>query len=330
MQRGFLTCLLFAFISLVLKAQEQSPSLTRIQGRLYLDDSWRREIFLSHIASMEEMYSMNSRMIVDQAPIDSAGQFSIEMNYLPDEPHLYRLHIVKKGDTPSTLIIGGKDENHFFLILSASSTIQFSNSPGQPPFKNINFTKGGINQSLHTVSTLVSKTDSLASESTQVKREFLEEDLNKKLLMIADTTDHFLLSLFALYKSKFAMNFQSNENYVLAYLDKWSEQENTYYDSLNAKFPQAERSGFDYSYYWILVLAVVVGLAFYVWNRRGRDRLKALSLQERKVYELLKEGKSNQEIADDLNIGVSTVKSHLTSIYSKLGVKSRKALVDFS
>lgn len=48
-----------------------------------------------------------------------------------------------------------------------------------------------------------------------------------------------------------------------------------------------------------------------------------LSPKEREVLEVLAEGCSNREVSDRLFISVETVKSHLNSIYSKLGVKSR-------
>ncbi|CAN0606043.1 unnamed protein product, partial [Ectocarpus sp. 12 AP-2014] len=66
-------------------------------------------------------------------------------------------------------------------------------------------------------------------------------------------------------------------------------------------------------------------------NRTSKSSklLKSLSIQERKIYSLLKEGKSNKEISEEYNIGVSTVKSHVSSIYTKLSVKSRKEIINF-
>jgi DNA-binding CsgD family transcriptional regulator len=42
------------------------------------------------------------------------------------------------------------------------------------------------------------------------------------------------------------------------------------------------------------------------------------------------EGKSNKEISDILLIGLSTVKSHVNSIYSKLGINSRKDVLNLN
>jgi len=48
-----------------------------------------------------------------------------------------------------------------------------------------------------------------------------------------------------------------------------------------------------------------------------------LSGRERAVLELLATGRSNREIAGALHIGVETVKTHLSNVYVKLGVRRR-------
>lgn len=52
-----------------------------------------------------------------------------------------------------------------------------------------------------------------------------------------------------------------------------------------------------------------------------------LSAREREVLELVAKGTSNREIAKDLFISEATVKTHLTHLYAKLGVKDRAAAV---
>ncbi len=51
--------------------------------------------------------------------------------------------------------------------------------------------------------------------------------------------------------------------------------------------------------------------------------LAALSAREREVLEFLTAGMSNKEIAAQLTISSNTVKFHLRTIYSKLGVRNR-------
>lgn len=51
--------------------------------------------------------------------------------------------------------------------------------------------------------------------------------------------------------------------------------------------------------------------------------VEPITNREREVLRLIAEGLSNQEIADQLVISVSTVKRHAFNLYGKLGVKRR-------
>jgi NarL family two-component system response regulator LiaR len=48
-----------------------------------------------------------------------------------------------------------------------------------------------------------------------------------------------------------------------------------------------------------------------------------LTDREMEVLRLLAQGKSNQDIADELIIGIKTVKFHVTNLLAKLGVEDR-------
>jgi DNA-binding NarL/FixJ family response regulator len=68
--------------------------------------------------------------------------------------------------------------------------------------------------------------------------------------------------------------------------------------------------------------------------RRGRGERKrpptgwaALTPTERDVVRLLREGLANRDIASRLFVSPRTVETHLTHIYTKLGLKSRVQLV---
>jgi DNA-binding CsgD family transcriptional regulator/tetratricopeptide (TPR) repeat protein len=69
-------------------------------------------------------------------------------------------------------------------------------------------------------------------------------------------------------------------------------------------------------------LAAVIGRPIAV----NDDRRLLLSRREREVYELLRSGLTNRQIAKLLYIEPSTVKAHTHRIYDKLGVRSRSAL----
>jgi DNA-binding CsgD family transcriptional regulator len=59
----------------------------------------------------------------------------------------------------------------------------------------------------------------------------------------------------------------------------------------------------------------------------GRERIEGLSPSELRVAELVADGLTNREIAAALFLGERTVASHLTHVYSKLGLRSRSELV---
>lgn len=48
-----------------------------------------------------------------------------------------------------------------------------------------------------------------------------------------------------------------------------------------------------------------------------------LTPRELEVLKLIGQGKSNQEIADELIIGIKTVKTHVSNILAKLNVEDR-------
>lgn len=51
--------------------------------------------------------------------------------------------------------------------------------------------------------------------------------------------------------------------------------------------------------------------------------VKLLTAREAEVYELLRVGLTRKEIADELNVSVNTVKTHISSIYKKIGASGR-------
>jgi DNA-binding NarL/FixJ family response regulator len=59
----------------------------------------------------------------------------------------------------------------------------------------------------------------------------------------------------------------------------------------------------------------------------GDEKSPSLTPREAQVLRLAARGMSNKEIAADLHIWLQTVKSHLHNVYTRLGVRTRRAAV---
>jgi DNA-binding CsgD family transcriptional regulator len=60
-----------------------------------------------------------------------------------------------------------------------------------------------------------------------------------------------------------------------------------------------------------------------------RRRMPGLTRREREILNLVAEGKTNVEIAEQLWVSPATVRKHLENVYAKLGVHTRTAAAAF-
>jgi DNA-binding CsgD family transcriptional regulator len=306
----------------------QNSDNSKIKGLIKIDSSWSSKIYLSYIPTFSDTHSMSNEMIIADSKIDSIGYFEFNIDFLPKEQKLYRLHISKKADSKTSLIIGGLNENYFVFIANRDSKLEFKATSTNPPFKNIIFETQNENFEFQKITSLVFKKDSIASLSGLSKRNFIENRLNEVLLNIADSSTNSLISLYAIYKSNFESNYISKEKFYKSYLNKWSKIDNNYFKDFRKKLPiKNSKNNLTRN----IILSIILILIGYVLGKSRfikNNRIKRLSVQERKIFDLLKKGATNKDISDEFNIGISTVKSHVSSILNKLKVKSRKEIMD--
>lgn len=125
-----------------------------------------------------------------------------------------------------------------------------------------------------------------------------------------------------------------NQEYYLALLEEFEKSElppQTYLYFEN-KIRKVSLNQANEKYQTSLILnfvglIAIGGLTFgYFKNKKEKPSYIPLSNQEKKVKNLIQDGKTNKEIAAALFISLSTVKTHTSNIYNKLGVKNRKEL----
>jgi len=317
------------FISLLC---QNLRSQSGIQGNILLDTSiWQPVIYLSIIPDFDDMNAMSDEMIIEKANIDLTGRFAINTEFLPEGDNLYRIHIAKKNDPPASLIIGGKDENHFFLIVNKHSVIQILDTSRLDLIRDVIVTGYAPNEMLHQIDGTASFLDSTGFNGSYIKTELIKSAIYEKLRFIADTCSNPLVSLYALYKSNFEKNYPVNQQFYKDYLVKWKNEQSSYFAEFKNKIPSSGSLSsllFILSCITFFLLGILVFKVFLKRPKKDRSIIHELSMQERKIFTLIIEGKSNKEISEILNIGLSTVKSHVSSIYSKLDINSRKDILN--
>jgi DNA-binding CsgD family transcriptional regulator len=354
--RNHYQCLLRVFaycMAIPLTVFGQSTTKHSIHGYLNLDDSWERVVYLSYIPTLEDLFVISSDMIIAKAVLDSLGYFEFETSFLPEKENLYRIHVTKKGDPPATLIMGGNSENYLIFPVSRQTDINLIATAFYPPFKNTVFDDSTASQAFQQVTKRIFDTKQWASESSAAKRGFIEKQLQKELLVTADTSKNPLLSLYAFYNSHLDYSNASDKAIIASFLHKWKKQNSPYFRTFRQKYKVTMKGmnnesasyvlgipWFGYVLFAVILLftGFVIGHHGFPFRKRENttptsspsqpsENITCLSIQERKILELLKQGATNQEISDHFNIEISTVKSHVSRILSKFGVKSRKELL---
>ena len=296
----------------------------QISGTLLLDGSWERKIYVSYIKTFEKEHAVSNDLIIASADIDNHGNFKIDLENIPNKLSLLRLHVVKKGVSPNSLVIGSRDENFIFLIAKRDSEIQLFNTEEIPIFSNTSIEGADYMKTFNHIKKLSNYPNSIDYDNSLVEKEFIKEVVREKLKVVADTCKNPLISLYAIYQTDFQSDYLENPMFYTEYLSKWKNENNSYFKSIRQKLPITKnKTSTKYS-----ILLVSAGCIFLisilVYFNNKNQKIKKLSVQERKIFDLIRTGMSNKEIAAECNIELTTVKSHVRSIYSKLKIKSRK------
>ena len=301
-----------------------------IKGRIDTDSTWQRVVYLSIISNFDQLHSMSNQMIIESSELDEAGRFLFETDYLPAENYIYRIHLSKKGDPPASLIIGGKDENHLFLIANNKSNLQIENQSDESLFGNVEIDGFQPARMLREIDEMVFFVDTANFNSTSLKRELMKKALDEKLRQFADSCSSPLVALYALYKTDFESNIGENPAFYNRFLEKWKDEKSPYFEEFRKAIPvQSKKHNYSILFGLAGLLFGAI-LTFLILKRKPQkpEPAEILTIQERKIYSMIQSGKSNKEISNELNIEISTVKSHVNNLYSKLKINSRKEILN--
>ncbi|WP_036380032.1 response regulator transcription factor [Muricauda sp. MAR_2010_75] len=307
--------------------------------------------------SLVEDYRKSSRIYLDQivkkAQVDSLGHFQFEGNNLPLKNRIYRIHLDGCSDSSEANHFLGQCNNSKSVLFIANNqdTVQFPTSFEDQSLCSIISTNPKSAELLQ----VEFLKDEMAYDFMEYPSEASRKLNSKKWFTVLQdfgkTSEEPLVELF-IYDF---LSDKGNETYAY-YLKNLSA--NPYYENLltrlQSTYPEAgftqqytaeiatdkELATFNTPKTWylkyLLQVALILSLLANVYllsMQKLNVKIKARSLrnkltpQEQKIVNRILQEKSNKEIAAELFVSLSTVKTHINNLYKKLEVSSREEIV---
>lgn len=320
----------------------------KITGKINMEGAWQHQIYLATIDKLDNYYSANAQYIINTGDIDNEGNFIIEGDNLPNEDQFYRLYVIKEehSEFNACLFVGGEEHNFIHLLLNNNNTIDIQADLNTfAPFGNYTIKGDTKNKLMKSLSKIVYPSYIFYEIKFPSELKFSEDKLNRDLFQFADTCKNTLVSLAAInntdFDSYFDTKFDQYKNFGSELTNTYPNHPYTtdYYRKLKYYGPLELQNNSNL----FKILSVLFGLGFiwmtilYLRLKRNRQKGKTHTTkhinctpQEIKILELISLGKSNKEIANDLFIELSTVKTHINKLYSKLGIKNRQEAIKIS
>ncbi len=305
-------------------------SQNAIMGYVDIENSseWEKKVHLVKIDLADASNYVNEEEVAS-VPIKKNGYFSFDKKLISNKNEIYRIHVNRIRE-----ILNDTVQKSSLFILSNADSIQFKK--GNLLFSNyINTNKVDAEwQRLRKFEARFYKAgsginDFSSKEYTAKMKSFAKDSLQilwVKLIGIKLLENKKLLDI----------DITKNPTYYTALLTelKQSDVNPTEYLFLENKLALLTNELVERKYQLsktvnIVLGVVIAGLLFFMIRtkrKRNPTVIIDLSKQEKNIKELILEGKSNKEIANELFISLSTVKSHITNIYNKLNVSNRKEL----
>lgn len=318
----------------------------RISGTLKISDEWQPRIFMASINSPENLFVASPEFMINQAMVAPDGTFVLEGQDLPDEPRFYRLYLVR-NNLFALEFTADSTRNFMHLLLNNSTQLTISNHSAEFLFDKIQVEGSSENTAMNDFeSRYFQKRRALNAINTVAKRDFQSQSLNRSIREYVEKSANPMVGLFALYHiENRETDFLRNANFYFDFQDRLKNAypkalyTNVYnemlanlvgYRDLVCEIPKITKPWRTWII-WVQAL-VIAGLAFWIWQMKRKaadsadetDYTRLLTGKERRIWEGLAAGKTNKEIASELFIELSTVKTHINNLYKRLGVANRK------
>ena len=335
----------------------------KISGTLKNTSCYYPRIYLEVIKNIDGFYSSNYQNFITSAPIEKDGHFTIAGVELPEQALFYRLYLCLDSGTRSS-IITGSDRNYFNLIVDNKSDLNIYCDDFCKPYFQIIIDNSVANKNVIALQNLLNTYDSLNNHNnSDSRKQFIRITKYDALKHFADTTSSLLSGLWALQEMSTCIDssFYKEEGFMLSLVDKFHKKgdSSSYANQLLEKFyqkksvPNTDQATHNVNYTAILLvllfLSIVLNIILALKIKKKptssiepskqlelttrddsenenhvKSLIEKLTIKEREILKMVDEGLSNKEIADRLNVEVSTIKTHISNIYQKTEIKSRR------
>lgn len=307
-------------------------------------------IYLSVVEDYRKISGVFPEQILNKIIPDSTGYFAFSGNNLPSENRIYRIHVdtCPEDDQNTTHFTGHcPNSQEIIFIANNSDTLSLPFSFDDEMFCRVISKNEKADAFLKIDSLKNDMRFAFGTYRSEANRKMNSKKWFRNLQQYGKQMDEPLAELYS-----YAFLSDRTQNLHAYYLEDLKT--NTYYDGLlgrlSEKYPNSNyttqynaeltsdkyivSSHKDDGYpIWIYLIGIVTLLSiignFYFFERLKKiteqlPQLDAsLSKQEKKVLDLILADKSNKEIASEMFVSLSTVKSHINNLYKKLQVSSR-------
>ncbi len=326
---------------------------SRVEGQYsisgYIDGKEEvKTVYLSLLQYNEEEY-LSWDQVLQTTKTDRNGYFEFKGKLLSDKNKLYRVHAdIPTRQNNTEIHFGGNNKNYLNFIFSNNDTIVFNPNVGNlfDDFSNTNTADHQLRKLLDYKNLL--RNEYISSKNPDIEKTTKDKFVNEIRNFCNDSLDFPLVKLLAVREiEKEVTNLDDDfNNSPDFYLNIQTELSNyygkdSYYQQFNRKISSITLSTIKTRYAlsklviiilsFVSITSIIIILVLRSKLRKEKSSANPqeiiLTPQEERILKLILVGKSNKDIAAELFISPSTVKTHSSNIYSKLHVSSRIELL---
>lgn len=314
-------------------------------------DHYGKSVYLSLVEDYRKSSRVYLEQIIRKTTVDSLGSFAFKGNNLLNENRIYRIHVDSCAEDGEHFLGQCNNSQSVLFLANNKDSIQFPITYENQALCSI----GSTNPASSAILDIQALKEEMIVDFTDYRSEASRKLNSEKWFgMLQDAGGAFNEPLVDLYLFDFLSDKRSEtytyylkdittNNYYFEVLDRLKE---TYPNAIFTRQYEAEIDAdrqlanfnkpklWDWKWAFWILLVLSIGLNLYLlMNRRAKAQKRAASLlekltpQEQKIVHQILQDKSNKEIASELFVSHSTIKTHINNLYKKLEVSSRQEIV---